>query len=473
MTILAFTLVVFEIILAITFSIIVISRQKRNPAASWAWIFTFFILPYFGVLIYLVVGIRSIRRQKKISRAVVNKKYKNQIYKNSADNNDSQSSPYQQIFNLGENLCGLGLVGGNAITLFENNGETFRALENAILEAKHHVHLEYYIFKTDEIGQRFKMLLIQKQREGVCCRLLIDHVGSFGVKKPFIQDLRLAGVQCAFFMPLKITRPWGFQLRNHRKLAIIDGNIGFIGSQNIGNEYTKRKSRQVSWRDAVIKIEGPAVHHLQTIFLEDWLLTTTEKLHHHEFFSKTTLGGNAAIQVIPTGPNENDYALEVMICDLIHHAQKHITITTPYLVPTLPILVALEAAVKKGVLVEILIPTRSDHFIVDQVARSWYRDLTSIGVRLFSYEETFIHAKVITIDDDLTFIGSANIDERSFRLNFECSTIIIDTVLTTKYKTNFKNLIMTCETINNTLCCRQSFDNSLKCGLFRLISPLL
>ena len=469
MNILFLILATVDLFLAVTFSIVVISRRKRNPAATWAWIFSFFILPYIGLFTYLIVGIRSIRRRKRISRAIANNKYQDKISGIGKHDSDFKSLRYYPVFSLGKNLCGLGIVSGNNVTIFENNGDTFAALEKSMLEAKHHIHLEYYLFRTDDIGQKFKNLLIRKQRQGVSCRLLVDQVGSFGVSKHFIRELQYAGVKCAFFMPLRITRPWGFHLRNHRKLAIIDGNCGFIGSQNIGNEYTKRQSKRISWRDTVIKIQGPAVHHLQTIFLEDWLFTTKEKLHHHEFFPNISSCGKAAIQVIPTGPHENDYALEVLICDLIHIAQQHITITTPYLIPTLPLLVALEAAAKKGVTVEILLPARSDHYFVDQVAQSWYQDLIAIGVNLYSYEETFIHAKVITIDNELIFIGSANIDERSFRLNFECSTLIADPLLTTTYKNNLADLLPQCSVINKNF---HSSQQPLKHGLYRLLSPL-
>lgn len=470
MAILLIILTVVDLLLALTLTIIVLSRQKRNTAATWGWIFAFFILPYLGVMIYLVVGIRSIRRRKKISRAIASSKVQSQLPDQNFHHDKIKDFRYQQIFNLGSNLCGLNAITGNKVTIFENNGETFGALEDAIKNATNHIHLQYYIFKTDEIGERFKHLLLEKRKAGVSCRLLLDDVGCFGISKNFIHELQQAGVKCAFFMPLRITRPWAFQLRNHRKLAIIDGRCGFIGSQNIGNEYTRRKSKRISWRDTVIKIEGPAVHHLQTIFLEDWLLTTKENVRHREFFPKITTSGDAAIQVIPTGPDENDYALEVLICDLVHQAKQHLTITTPYLIPTLPLLVALEAAVKKGVVVEILLPEQSDHPIVDDVAKSWYRDLILIGVNLFTYEETFIHAKVITVDEDLIFIGSANIDERSFRLNFECSTLVMDPFLTTSFKTNFTSLILQSKKVTLQ---PQSLLQALKCGLFRLISPLL
>lgn len=458
------------LILGFLASLLVISKREKVPSITLAWVLSFFLLPYAGIILYTLVGYRKRVRTKKLKPLPLKKSIpwiKNKPYK-------TPTPPeILTLSRLAENLTGFPLLEGNRLCIFENAYETYGAFGKAIALAKHHIHLEYYIFQPDETGLYFRDLLIKKAKEGIECRLLVDPIGSFWLNRRFLDPLKKAGVQFAYFSPVKLSRPWGFQLRNHRKLIIIDGKKGLIGSQNIGNEYLQWKKRKLSWRDVFIEIEGPGVLQLQSIFAQDWEFTTQENIYNSNYFPEQSYHGASAIQTLPTGPDDTHPSLELILNTLIYSAKRKITLLTPYFIPNFNLELTLQAAAQRGVQVEIIIPSRSDQWIVDLAARSWFYELLSSGIKIYEFDKTFVHAKVLTIDDTLSLIGSANMDERSFKINFECSLLIYDTPITQQLVSSFEEIKSQSKLVSFAQYKNQSFLKNLRDGILRILSPLL
>jgi len=436
----------------------------------------FFFLPGLGIALFVLIGFQNIRRRKrKKPKALPPVHLLNQQH-------PSKGLPHLHLLGgedllkaarLGESLSGFPLLAGNRLELQEDGHKSTLSMVEAIRGAKHHVHMEFYIFHADETGKLFRDVLMEKARSGVPCRLLLDHVGSFRLSHDFISGLKQAGVQFAFFNPLKLYRPWSFQLRNHRKLLIIDGELAFTGSRNIHNEHPANKKKGLSWRDTQVSLRGPIVAQLQTIFLEDWRFTSGEELKGGAYYPKIEAMGNSAVQALPSGPDETQDMLEMIVLSLIHAANDRIRIISPYLVPTEAIVIALDAAVRRGILVEFLIPARSDHRMMDFAVRGWCRDLAALGAHLYEYDREFLHAKWMTVDGRVALTGSANMDQRSFRLNFESSLLIYDRDITQKIETSFslmqkKSLLLDTKHLKGLSPLVQVRD-----GLLRVVSPLL
>jgi len=466
------TLSVFGFILAGLFTLWILSRRKRSSAATWAWILSFFALPYLGPASYLLVGFSDLKRRKR-KKPEPQKKLPAYgfLMQSHLGNLEPRFSPVSQ---LAENLSGFPPVSGNSLEFFEGQETIYQALTEAITTAKKYVYLEYYIFREDAVGVHFRDLLIQKAQEGLDVRLLIDHVGSFSLKASFLKPLTEAKAQVAFFGALTLKRPWSFQLRNHRKIALIDGEIAFTGSQNICSDYRLWRLRKLDWIDNQVKIQGPGVTQLETIFQEDWEFTTGQSFEtplEEHFFSNSA--GKSVIQILPTGPDEPTHAFEKILMALIHASHKRITLLTPYFMPTEAIAISLEAAARRGVQVDILVPRKSDHWLVDTASKSWYWDLLQGGIQIWETTKSFIHAKQVTIDGEVALIGSANMDERSFRLNFECTSLIFDSAQVLSLEASFDQRLQHATGLSFEHFSQEGFLGSLRDGIFRLISPLL
>jgi cardiolipin synthase len=473
---------IIKLLLAVIFTIIVLGQRKQVIAVTLAWILMFFSLPFIGIALFLLLGYHNLSRRLRLKlKSVTAHTAKPLIF--NRRHNDQKNDPLhliplptvdlKKVALTAERLTNFPVVPGNELHLYSEAEITYKAIIDVVQQAKHHIHMLYYAFQADETGTVFRDLLVEKAKSGVVCRLLVDDIGSFRLTQRFLQPMLEAGVEVAHFLPVRISRPWGLQLRNHRKLIVIDGKIGFIGSQNIGNEYRRRINRKLSWRDTHLKIQGPAVTQLQTIFSEDWLFTTQKTISGDDYFPTIAPAGTATVQTLPTGPDENELALEIILTSLIHTANQHITITTPYLVPSLPLLVALEAAVKRGVRVQILVPRKSDHWLIGQVGKSWYRDLLQIGSELYEFSAYFIHAKMVTIDDQVALLGSANMDERSYHLNFECGVLLYDRLCTNQWTEIFSSMIAEAQRFSLQKLEKQSVILNVRDGLFRILSPII
>lgn len=406
-------------------------RRRREPMEMLSWILAIFFLPGLGALLYGIIGANHIRRKAgrrrrnvaQIRGALLPGEQSPGI----AGGEVLLAPDLQLIERIGRRVCEMPVSGGNRVEVFGEANATYAALEAAIQAATHHVHLEYYIWNDDDTGRHFRDLVIAAAKRGVQCRILLDSVGCLTLSAGFLRPMREAGVQVAFSLsPNPLSKRWTLHLRNHRKIAVIDGTRGFVGSQNIGDEYRGRLKRLSPWYDSHLRVEGPASLYLQQTFAEDWFLSARESLAGSAFFPPVAPAGDSLVQVLPTGPDQDVNALGQMIFAAVAVARSSIRIVTPYFVPYPALQMALIHAALRGVNVQLVLPTKSDSPLVLWAGRSYYAELLEAGVQIFEFERGMLHSKIMTVDDRFCMLGSANMDVRSFRLNFEVTALMYD-----------------------------------------------
>jgi len=406
----------------------VIVLRKEKPATCLAWLAVVFFEPWIGLGLYLLVGenrlgwrrlARRRQRQPQLDATDYPRVEPGQVVDAAGADEDNV------LVHLAEHAGGLPVVAGNAISLTSQTDEFIDRLVADIDAARYHVHLLFYIFQDDTVGRRVAQALARAAARGVACRVLADGLGSRRLFRRLAPWLRRQGVHILPALPATLWRlPFArLDLRNHRKLAVIDGTVAFTGSQNIVEASYGHKRAGV-WHDVMARITGPVVRQLQAIFLEDWFYESGELLEDAALFPPCTATGSIAVQVVPTGPDESSELFQDMIVRAIFLARQRVTITSPYFIPNEAMLLALRMAALRGVQVDLAIPRRSDHPIVD-AAGSFYCDyLMRHGVRVFLFQEGMLHAKTLTVDDELAMFGTANYDIRSFKLNFELNLFV-------------------------------------------------
>ncbi|MBL8878811.1 MAG: cardiolipin synthase [Phycisphaerales bacterium] len=433
----------FQLALAINYSaaiwmVFAVLRRRGEPGAMLAWIFALLTLPGLGPFLYVVFGeTRVYRKASRLRRRrldLINrvKRWAERQFDTSAAELIGGLPPeLQAIDRLGRDLLHAPPVGGNYVEFLGESDKTFAAIENAIASASRHIHMQYYIWQPDQTGYQFRELLIQKARAGIECRLLLDSVGSLRLNRRFTAPMIEAGVQVAFFLPLwHRRRRISLHLRNHRKVTVIDGRDALMGSLNIGDEYRGRLRSLSPWYDSNIRIRGPATLFLQQTFLEDWTFATREYLDPDRYLVGPTREGESIIQILPTGPDQPTPVLTHVLAAAVAAAKSSIRIAMAYFVPDPGIMLALEHAAIRGVLVQIILPTRTDAAATLWAGRSYYPELLHAGVEIYEFDAGMLHSKMVTIDDKWCMLGSANMDARSFRLNFELTALVYDPSMT-------------------------------------------
>jgi cardiolipin synthase len=411
-------------------------RSQREPTAMLAWIFALFTLPGLGLLVYWLLGSSRLRRKVGRRRRRVARLAGQLKHWTGASAAPTAEAPALRlpedlagIAQLGSRLAGMPALDGNEVVILEESNATYEALEESLRSARHHIHMQYYIWQPDETGQHFRDLVAERARAGVECRLLLDAVGCRRIGRHFLRPLLDAGVQVAFFMPLwvfPLRKRWSLHLRNHRKIVVVDGQAAFMGSQNIGDEYRGRLRRLSPWYDTHMRLSGPGALLLQQTFAEDWYLAVRERLDSEEYFQVRRGSGPSIVQILPTGPDQSVSTLAQIMFAAVSSAHASIQIATPYFVPDLAVRLALVHACYRGVKVRLVLPTRSDSRLALWAARSFYPELIDAGVEIYEYGAGVIHSKLVTVDDRWCMLGSANMDARSFRLNFEVTALIYD-----------------------------------------------
>lgn len=429
-----------EIVL-VTITVVSILRRRKEPMAMLAWIFATLLLPIIGPTLYFLIGSTRVRRKaSKQRRRIVHliDSIDREARRRSLERAPTRDRPdrpepllppdLSTVESIGRRLLEMPAVTGNEVRVYGEADETYGGLEVAIRAARHHVHLQYYIWQADETGAHFRDLLIEKTREGVECRVLLDSVGCLTLPRRFYQPLLDAGVRVGWFLPLAPLRRrrWSVHLRNHRKIAVMDSETSFVGSQNIGDEYRGRLKKLSPWYDTHLRIRGPATLFLQQVFAEDWVFATGEVLSGDEYFRPPVRPGDSIVQIVPTGPDQDTSVLSQLVFAAVSGATESIRIATPYFVPDPPMIAALTYACVRGVRVQLVLPTRSDNWLVLWAGRSFYAELVAAGVEIYEFDAGMLHSKIVTIDDRWCMIGSANMDVRSFRLNFEITALIYD-----------------------------------------------
>jgi cardiolipin synthase len=427
-------------------SIVIIILERKRPEKTIAWLLVFVLLPPFGLILYIFLG----RNWKKHKLTEDFSPYvRDLIYRVI---NKIENPEYIPLIELLAKNSDSPLFIDNDITLFKDGSEKFKCLVEEIKKAKHHIHLEYYIVKSDKIGNEIKDLLVQKAKEGVKVKFIIDRVGSIKMKKSAVRELRAAGVdlvQYSYFLA-PILRMINTQInyRNHRKIVVIDGRVGFIGGINIGDEYLG-KGKLGYWRDTHIMVKGDFVLGLQAVFLDDYFTIKRidgdyflQKDEFANYFPEPVKSNKQIMQLVKSGPDSEFPAIMQGVLKMITMAKKNIYITTPYFVPTESIMEALKMSALSGVDVKILFPGRFDHVLVYYASRTYLAELLRCGAKAYFYsKDSFIHSKVMTVDGKISTIGTANMDIRSYELNYEINAVIYDDTKTSDLdKQFFKDL---------------------------------
>jgi cardiolipin synthase A/B len=401
--------------------------RHKQPVATLAWLEALYLLPVLGVLFYIAFGAETIRRRKYRKRRHVIRAFEGKLRGQVICCPPSNlSPPLADVLAVAISCSRRPPTFGNSVRLFKNPAAFYDDLEVATRAAKRHIHYEFYILKPDLTGERFLDLLAEKAASGVEVRLLLDYVGSRALGAAYLTKLQQAGGKVEWFLPLRILPPpLSFHLRNHRKIAVIDGEVGYAGGTNIGDEYRGRWARLSSWHDTHLRLEGPAVHHLQEIFVEDWRFATGKSLLREDYFPPQEVAGDAIVHVISSGPDDPSKALHATLFQAIVTAREKVWITTPYFIPDGAMLAALVASARRGVDVRLLLPERSDHPLVDRAGESFLPELLEAGARVYRYEAGMLHSKLVAIDGHWGILGSANMDIRSFRLDFEVNLVLL------------------------------------------------
>lgn len=406
---------------------LVIVPHKRKPGSAMAWLLMIFFFPIAGLIIYILFGNyhlpkRRAARHARLMKTLlwIREKCENQRYVLKPDSGDHTEATIK----MAERLSYMPILGGNQAELISQTQPTIDRLIADIDSAEIYVHIMVYIYYDDHTGRSVAEALIRAVKRGVKCRVLVDAVGSRRMLRTLGAELKVNGVDvCASLRVGVFRRTFArIDLRNHRKIFVIDGKIGYAGSQNIINE--EYGTRDLVWRDLMVRLEGPAVWELTSVFMEDWFFETDEVLDENELFQDADGKGDVAVQALPSGPNYPTENYQRMVVGAIHDAREHVVITTPYFVPDEAVLQALETAVLSGVKVELIVPMRLNHVLVAAAGSSYYEHLLEYGVDIFQYTGGLLHVKAMCIDDSLVFIGSSNFDVRSFVLNFEINLLL-------------------------------------------------
>jgi cardiolipin synthase len=325
---------------------------------------------------------------------------------------------------LAERYGSMPILDGNSVTLISDTNQVIARLIADIEQANRHVHMLFFIFRNDDTGRVIANALKQAAQRGVKCRLLLDAVGSWSALLSMSHELREAGIEVYDDLPVGFLRrrAWRIDLRNHRKIAVIDGITAYAGSQNIVDDNYGYKD--LVWYDLTARLNGPIVQELQTVFLEDWHFRTDQLLDEPDIFPPPEPSGTVPAQALPSGPNYPVESYQRLVVAVLYSARERAVITTPYFVPDEPFLQAMQVAAQRGVEVNLILPVKTDHPLIDLAGQAYFEELLGAGVRIFAYEKGLLHAKTITIDDSIAFLGSSNFDIRSFSLNFEINLLL-------------------------------------------------
>ena len=457
-----------------------IVMQKRAPVSTMSWILSLALLPFAGFVIYYFLGPQRLKKQRiKRLRSRVGKRSDADIalLREAAE---KAPAALRQIAELGTATCGLPVSSASSVQLLSGGARTFDSIFAAIREASDHVHLEYYIFEPDRIGTALRDLLVYKAQQGVTVRLLVDALGSKKLGRKFLAPLQAAGAHVALFHDTRIGRRLRpvTNYRTHRKIVVCDGRIGFTGGVNITDEEDMRV-RADAYHDVHLRIEGRAVRWLQTTFLEDWAYTTGEYPSDNRSELSLLLphllpqveAGDIPVQIVTSGPDNALEPIHRMHVAAINASTRRAWLTTPYFVPGEPAMMALTSAALRGVDVRLLVPRRSDSLIVSAAARSYFDELIAAGVKVWEYKARMLHSKTLVVDEHCAMIGTANFDNRSFRLNFEVMAVVYGQALAEPLAAQFETDLRSAAAVPARR--PQRFSVRLLDATARLFSPLL
>lgn len=474
---------VFEILsyLNLVFALLIIFFERRNPSATWAWLMVLILIPGIGFMLYLLLGQNLSRRKMFILKTEEDRFHKElllqgkQLSEDTLEFHDKEMIHYKDMVYMHLINSQSVFTQDNSVKVYIDGHHKFDDLFELIENATDHIHMVYYIIKNDKLGNKLIDALTKKASEGVEVRFLYDGMGGIRLPRKFFNRLKRAGGKVAVFFPSFL--PYiniRVNYRNHRKIAVIDGKEAFVGGFNIGDEYLGENKRFGYWRDTHLKIVGSAVHSLQQRFLLDWRYASNEKITFDpKYFPTVNHEGDIGIQIVSSGPDSEWEQIKNGYIKMISSAKKSVYIQTPYFIPDESILEALKIASLSGVDVKIMIPSKPDHMFVYWASLSYIGELLKSGVRSYKYNKGFVHSKAIIVDGKISSVGTANMDVRSFRLNFEVNAFIYDSSVSEKLRTIFEDDISHCTEITHELYNSRPLIIKFKESISRLLSPVL
>ncbi len=467
--------------LTIITTILLVIFENGKPTKTIAWILILLFIPLVGILLYLYFG-RNYRKTKIFSRkGLMDRKEiddMNVSQIHDLHERNIEKDPYimskGQIMKLLLRNSKALLTENNHAEILNNGKATFEAVLTNLRAARNHIHLEYYILEDDKIGNTIKDILIDKAKNGVHVRVIYDEVGSWSLGKKFLSDLRLAGVEVFAFLPIRFPLFANkINYRNHRKIIIVDGLVGFVGGINIADRYIDGDPDLGFWRDTHLKIEGDAVHGLQSVFLTDWYFVTRQMVNDSAYFPEHTITTRQWMQITSSGPDSDWASIMQAYFMAITTAKHYIYISTPYFMPNESILTALKTASLSGVKVVINLPGISDFFLYTWTTKSYLPELIDAGIEIYIYKKGFTHSKLIMVDGEFSSVGTANMDMRSFDQNFEVNALIYDRAITEQLENAFHEDLDASFKLSKKDMASRSVIRKFRESLARIFTPLL
>jgi len=454
--------------------------EFRRPSHATAWLFILFLFPLVGFILYYFLATEFRRSRKARRRGSLDQRRRAKLLAMSTTLTSAAELPaadfatqtrlFRALLKRGE----LPISARNRSAIFNNGMDTYAAMLSDIRNAKVHIHLSSYIVRDDEIGKTFQQALIQKVQQGVKVKLLYDGIGSIKLRDSYIRTLQDGGVDCACFFPLRPSfLKKRMNYRNHRKIIVVDGIIGFLGGINFGDEYVGKHPRLGYWRDTHLRLEGDSVYWLQEVFLKDWEMATREKPDDPTFFPEHLCTAEEPVQIVAAGPNRRGDAIHDSDYAMITAARERIWITTPYFIPSAGIAMALHDAAMSGLDVRIIIPYVPDTWLVHLATLSYVEEMMRSGVRVWQYKKGFVHAKTMIVDKLVAVVGSANMDLRSFFSNFEINAHLFHPDAIDHVERDFLQDLKDSTEINLQKFLKRSRLQKVKEAMARILSPLL
>lgn len=465
----------------IVLSIVIVFFQRRDPKTVWTWLLVLNFIPLLGFFLYLMIG-QDLHKKKMFKTKEVEDilnaaigKQEEVLLRNELKIEDPDIKEYSDLIMYNLQSGGAVYSDDNEVEIYTDGKEKFKALTQEIRKAKKYIHIQYYIIQPDELFFSIEEELAKKVKEGVEVRILYDSMGCRNMREKHWRRLREEGIMLAEFFPAFLKK-FQFRLnyRNHRKIVVIDGETAFVGGFNIGREYLGLKEKFGYWRDTHLQIRGSAVNDLQLRFVLDWNYAASENLFRSGKYFETPKGnGNNGIQIITSGPDSKGHSVKNNYIRLLHKAKRSVYIQTPYFIPDEAYLNAIKIAARSGVDVRLMIPCKPDHPFVYWATYSYMDDLIKAGVKCYTYDNGFLHAKGMMVDGMVSCYGTANMDIRSFHLNFEVNATIYSKEVTQKLEQAFREDLKLCSRITPTIYAKRSFGIRIKEQVSRLLSPLL
>jgi len=470
--------------LIIFIAVIYILLSNKESESTIAWLLVIIVLPVWGIGLYILLGL-DVRKHKVILQRPeelfaeklkpILESQKNLIEQSDVGDSESMTDVLKSI-NLLLNSNKSALTIDNSVKLFHSGSELFKSLKQELKDARESIHMEYFIWKSDELGEEIKEILIQKASQGVEVKLIFDGLGSFGrISYRYKRDLRNAGIKYSYFKDLnRFIARLKINYSNHKKMVIIDSRIAYTGGMNIGTEYIDGGKQFETWRDTHVRLKGKSVSILQSIFLTDWYNCGFEMLVQDDFFpDQGETVQDVPVQIAVSGPDSEWNSIELLIFNMITNANHEIFIQSPYFIPDLAMMRAMETAAMGGIKITLMMAGLPDKKIAWWTAFTYFEPLLKAGVRILHYMGGFLHSKVIIMDSIVSTVGTCNMDIRSFRLNYEVNAIFYDSETTAELKEQFYKDEKKCREILIDEIESMKFSCRLRNSICRLFSPLM